>query len=87
MSNKKLSKHRLGNSYLFGIMYFCLMMTGVMFVLVYFEDLIKSMGLLWQTFSTLLFGIAGIGLGGILCEMLGKLEDRIDKIKRDEDVK
>jgi len=80
----KKSEHRLGNSWTFSIVYFCLFITGLMFPLVYFEELINSGGIVFETFTVLIFGIGGIGIGLILMELLGKVESRIKIIEEDE---
>jgi len=81
---KKKSKHRLGKSLSLSIVYFCLMITGIMFPLVFFNKLINSIGIIFKVISILIFGIGGIGIGLILMELLGKVEDRIKLIEKDE---
>ena len=78
------SEHRLGNSLTFSTVYFCLLITGIIFPLVYFQEIINSGGIIFKIFTILLFGIGGIGIGLILMELLGKVEDRIKRIEKDE---
>lgn len=62
------------------IIQFCVSITCIMFVLVCFEDLINSGGILFKFITTIIFGIGGIGiyiiLGSKLKECQLKLENK-----------
>ena len=81
----KNSNKRLGINIPFSIIHFCLMMTSIMFVWSYFSELIDpTPNLILKIVYILITGLGGLGLGLILMNQLGHVEDRIKQIKKDE---